>query len=93
MLESGNHYLQQLHETMDLGQGHQWMLKPLDEMLKGKFIMDARGWQLRTHCIYVSIKVGQLEIISLLEWCLKKYMELLLLLLSWVSRVPLCATP
>lgn len=75
MLESGNHYLQQLHETMDLGQDHQWMLKSLDEMLKGKFIMDARGWQLRTHCIYVSIKVGQLEIISLLEWCLKKYME------------------
>ena len=93
MLESGNHYLQQLHETMDLGQDHQWMLKSLDEMLKGKFIMDARGWQLRTHCIYISIKVGQLEIISLLEWCLKKYMELLLLLLSWVSRVPLCATP
>ena len=85
--------MQQLHETMDLGQDHQWMLKPLDVMLKGKFIMDARGWQLRTHCIYVSIKVGQLEIISLLEWCLKKYMELLLLLLSWVSRVPLCATP
>ena len=51
MLESGNHYLQQLHETMDLGQVHQWMLKPLDEMLKGKFIMDARGWQFRTRCI------------------------------------------
>ena len=38
MLESGNHYLQQLHETMDLGQGHQWMLKPLDEKQLGNNI-------------------------------------------------------
>ena len=48
MVELENHHVAILNEKMDLGNNHQWKLKPLEKGRGGTFIMDlqtdAFGW-------------------------------------------------
>ena len=40
MVELENHHVAILNEKMDLGNNHQWKLKPLEKGRGGTFIMD-----------------------------------------------------